>query len=261
LSRFRKHLTYANAVATLALVFAMSGGAYAASKIIISSTKQISPKVLKQLKGKPGATGATGAAGPAGPTGPGGPQGAPGGPGTPGTNGAAGTSVTSKSVSSGSKECPAGGSEFKAGSSVTFACNGSPWVAGGTLPSKATEAGVWIVAGEPTAGYKSQFTAISFPIPLAEALTPTKVQIIAAGANGAGSGCPTTSSVSKPEAEPGNLCIFSDEGSFNAGAIEAQSPETAVPGAGTTGATLQIQEAAEGLPLIKAEGTWAVTAE
>jgi hypothetical protein len=34
---------------SLALVFAMTGGAYAARKIIITSTKQISPKVLKKL--------------------------------------------------------------------------------------------------------------------------------------------------------------------------------------------------------------------
>lgn len=44
--RMRGRLTYANVVASLALVFAMSGGVYAASKYVITSTKQISPKVL-----------------------------------------------------------------------------------------------------------------------------------------------------------------------------------------------------------------------
>ena len=43
----RGRLSYANVAMTLALVFAMSGGAYAASKYVITSTKQISPKVLK----------------------------------------------------------------------------------------------------------------------------------------------------------------------------------------------------------------------
>ena len=52
----------------MALVFAMAGGAAAASHYLITSSKQISPKVLKELK-TPGAKGATGAAGPAGPTG------------------------------------------------------------------------------------------------------------------------------------------------------------------------------------------------
>jgi hypothetical protein len=68
----RRHLSYANVAATLALVFAMSGGALAANHYLISSTRQISPKVLKALHGatgRQGAPGATGATGPAGPTG------------------------------------------------------------------------------------------------------------------------------------------------------------------------------------------------
>ena len=68
----RKRITYANVTATLALVFAMSGGAMAANHYLINSTKQISPKVLKKLKGATGKAGATGA---------------PGAPGTPGAAG------------------------------------------------------------------------------------------------------------------------------------------------------------------------------
>jgi hypothetical protein len=45
----RRYLTYANVTATLALVFAMSGGALAAKHYLLSSTKQISPKVLEGL--------------------------------------------------------------------------------------------------------------------------------------------------------------------------------------------------------------------
>src|SRR5271169_750268 len=63
----RRHLSYANVVATLALVFAMSGGALAASHYLIKSTSQISPKVLKKLAGR---TGKRGAIGPTGATGP-----------------------------------------------------------------------------------------------------------------------------------------------------------------------------------------------
>jgi hypothetical protein len=66
----RRHLTYANVAATLALVFAMSGGALAANHYLITSTKQIKPSVLKKLKGAKGTKGATGSRGPAGAAGP-----------------------------------------------------------------------------------------------------------------------------------------------------------------------------------------------
>jgi hypothetical protein len=69
-SPIRRHLTYANVTATLALVFAMSGGALAAKHYLITSTGQISPKVLKSLRHKPGPRGPTGAAGPTGKEGP-----------------------------------------------------------------------------------------------------------------------------------------------------------------------------------------------
>jgi hypothetical protein len=68
-------LSYANVAATLALVFSMTGGAMAAHHYLITSTKQISPKVVKALTGK---TGKTGAAGPAGSPGAAGAPGAPG---------------------------------------------------------------------------------------------------------------------------------------------------------------------------------------
>jgi hypothetical protein len=57
----RRRITYANVVATLALVLATSGGAVAASSYLITSTKQIKPSVLRALKGNKGKTGAKGA--------------------------------------------------------------------------------------------------------------------------------------------------------------------------------------------------------
>jgi hypothetical protein len=71
----RKRLSYANVTATLALVFAMSGGALAAHHYLINSTKQINPKVLSKLKGRTGKTG------------PAGPQGLAGAPGAKGETG------------------------------------------------------------------------------------------------------------------------------------------------------------------------------
>jgi Collagen triple helix repeat (20 copies) len=83
----RRHLSYANIAATLAVVFAMSGGALAASHYLINSTKQINPKVLKALKGSAGGTGSNGATGVQGTAGATGGQGIQG---VQGTQGAAG---------------------------------------------------------------------------------------------------------------------------------------------------------------------------
>src|ERR1700724_3495142 len=78
MSSLRRHLTYGNVVATLALVLAMSGGALAATHYLISSTNQINPKVLKKLRAGSGPRGLSGR------TGPQGPSGLPGGAGSPG---------------------------------------------------------------------------------------------------------------------------------------------------------------------------------
>lgn len=88
--KIQKRLTYANVAATLALVFAMSGGALAASKYLITSTKQISPKVVKALKGKAGPQGLLGKEGTAGKEGK---EGKPGEPGKEGKEGVPGTAV------------------------------------------------------------------------------------------------------------------------------------------------------------------------
>lgn len=45
-----KQLNYANVTATLALIFAMGGGALAANHYIITSTRQIAPGVLRELE-------------------------------------------------------------------------------------------------------------------------------------------------------------------------------------------------------------------
>jgi hypothetical protein len=71
----RRRFTYANVTATLALVFAMGGGALATTHYLISSTKQINPSVLRKLRGRAGATGKEGPAGKQGPVGPEGPPG------------------------------------------------------------------------------------------------------------------------------------------------------------------------------------------
>jgi hypothetical protein len=181
-SGLRSRLSYANVVATFALVFAMSGGALAASKYLITSTKQIKPSVLSSLKGKAGPAGASGTQGSAGPSGPAGPQG-PTGPagvaGGTGVKGENGSSVTSSESATaieghcnGTTSGGKGGSKFVSASGTTYACNGKqgePWTAGGTLPSGKTETGAFVLNGE-HASSGAPLAQISFPIPLAQSL-------------------------------------------------------------------------------------------
>jgi hypothetical protein len=47
-----RRLNYANVTATLALFFAMSGGALAARHYLINSTKLINPKGAKSVEGE-----------------------------------------------------------------------------------------------------------------------------------------------------------------------------------------------------------------
>lgn len=265
-SWIRRRLTFANVALTLALVFAMTGGAFAASKYLITSTKQISPKVLKSLKGASGkngvagpagGAGAGGAQGPAGPAGPQGPGGAPGG------EGENGESVTNTALSKGSATCKEGGAEFKVGAGTsTHACNGSPWTAGGTLPSKATETGAWsfgiTAVAVPEAFGKHFLTVLvaSFTVPLKEALNGEHVHYVKVE-EATPSGC--TGNVEEPGAEPGNLCVFAsqEEGATAAGIANPAKPPP-VAGAGTTGATAVFIFAEEATQAA-GQGTWAVT--
>lgn len=102
-------------VALLALFIAMGGTAIAAHQYLISSTKQISPKVLKALRGNTGPKGATGASGA---------PGAPGAGGAAGAPGKNGTNLTAETV------LPSGQSE-----SGGFAAAG-PWALGGENSKK-----------------------------------------------------------------------------------------------------------------------------
>lgn len=269
LSMIRKRLTYANVTMTLALVFAMAGGAYAANKIIITSVKQIKPSVVKQLRGK---TGKQGPAGPAGvqgsqgAVGATGKEGAKGANGTNGTNGINGTSVTGKQLSTSEAACnKEGGSEFTAAEGKkTTACNGTTGFTS-TLPSGKTETGAWVAEGVDQAGGEPKRTAISFSIPLAE--MPEEVIPVPIGGP-TPAGC--SGNVDEPSAEPGRFCLF--EGALpghNEGLKLSATLRPGGVGAGTTGVELLFTTISPGTPggpatageIVTAEGTWAVTAK
>jgi hypothetical protein len=234
----RKHVTYANVAVTLALVFAMSGGAYAASKILITSTKQISPSVLKALKGKSGSNGATGAAGPAGPQGPAGPAGAQGPAGPKGDAGAPGAKGET-------------GAKGEAG---------APGQTGftSTLPPGKTERGAWGMAGhagqtltEPLRG------AISFNIPLKAPIDEAHVHVVAAETPASSDPPGCTGTISEPGAEPGFACLF-EAGAENVAFLIFANQETSEGGAGRSGISLVL--AAQNAGYAAAYGLWVVTA-
>ena len=245
--RRRMHFSPATVIASLALVFAMTSGAYAAGHYLITSTKQISPKVLKSLKGANGAAGANGANGAAGPqgsagvkgengaaggTGPAGPTGPQGTPGTPGAQGPE-------------------GSFNKA------------------LPSGKTLKGVWSLTTYVASveGFNGLVEGgVSFGIPLASA--PVAHYFRKGEEPTAGSGC--TGNVEEPGAEKGNLCVFA--------AAEENSLQEAdghkIPALCNLGATTSclvkpevspfgfgVLTLAEKVGPLGLSGTWAVTAE
>jgi hypothetical protein len=88
-------------VALFALVLSMGGGAALAAKhYLISSTSQISPKVLTKLKGKTGPQGKTGLQGSQGLQGPQGIKGDAGANGTNGINGTNGVAIVQRTTGS-----------------------------------------------------------------------------------------------------------------------------------------------------------------
>jgi hypothetical protein len=254
LRRVTNRINAATVVAFVALVFAMTGGAFAVSSGQGGSGPRATvAKSKAKAKGKAGPRGPAGKAGPAGPagpagaTGPAGPAGAkgetgPAGPtgetgpaGPKGETGAAGgagtngTSVTSKEVETGETACEGhGGSEFTAGSTKTFACNGQTGFTE-TLPSGKTETGTWGGTGAGTP------IAISFPIPLSAPLDGEHVIIVEKGHNA--SECPGT--LANPAAAEGFLCVYETQKEEESTAIViVLDPSTETPGAATSGATL-----------------------
>lgn len=261
---FRKHFNATTAVAVVALVFAMAGGAYATKKYLITSTKQISPSVLKKLKGAHGVTGATGPAGAAGPQGPAGANGKDGLNGSNGSNGKDGVSVTAETASA--SECKTGGTKFTSVSGASHVCNGTNGQTGftETLPVGKSERGQWLIVAQSGAESAYYFTTISFPIPLAAALPAANVHLIGVE-EGAGeqkespaiASGECTGSWKSPGAGSKDLCVFTDPEGTVGNLVATENLESENPGgAGVSGAALR---AGFGTGLFLVKGSWVVT--
>jgi hypothetical protein len=261
-SALRRQLSYSNVAATMALVFALTGGAFAATSHSgggspVRATASVSHATVAKKKSKApargpaGPRGATGAAGAPGATGPAGPTGPAGAAGAKGENGASGAPGLE------GKEGKAGAN----GTNGTNGKNGSPWTAGGTLPPGSTETGSWnIISGSTGAGEVSglrSLTTISFPIPLAAPLGHAETAVVTVeeqeGKKTPPSAC--TGTVENPTAEVGHLCVY--QSAEILATLAVQKPELSegyfLAGASTAGAVLASSEN------IQDEGTWAVT--
>jgi hypothetical protein len=261
LARIRRRATYANIVMTLALVFTMTGGAYAAKKYLITSTKQISPKVLKELQGKagaPGAPGASGAQGAPGPQGAAGSQGPVGPQGAAGVDGKDGVSVTSAAASA--SQCKAGGTVFTSASGQGKVCNGEQGkegtFGGQSLPTGKTLTGTYAAeafseVGVPTSGFGKATTGVSFALPVAGEPTTHYIKV---GESPLPTGC--TGTINEPGAEPGNLCVFAE----NEENLFLEKASIGLRGSPVANVGFEVAGLAAAKGNVYLSGTWAMTA-
>jgi hypothetical protein len=150
LSSLRTRFGIPGVISVIALVFAMLGGAYAASNNSGAGKATASAKGPRGPRGKTGPAGPAGPAGPQGSAGAKGDTGAKGDKGDPGNNG---TGVTNSAEPKGAN-CTEGGTKF-VGTATTYACTGAKGTNGnpGTSVTNAFEP-----AGANCAGGGAKFT-------------------------------------------------------------------------------------------------------
>jgi len=237
-------------LACVALIAALTGGAYAASGGLTSQQTKEVKKIAKKFAGKPGAVGPQGSPGPAGSNGK---------DGASGTNGANGKSVIIAAEATGTTKCEErGGASFEVEGSGAkqYACNGeegSPWTAGGALPAGESETGIY-------GGVTELNQIVALPISFALPVDPAPEPIFVAGTSAAG--CPGVVA-GVPTAEPGKLCVY--KGAEFGGLEEAAPPTFLQPDSpsftpGATPAGTLLGGGLCGASTCSWFGTWAVTA-
>jgi hypothetical protein len=243
-------------IAVLAMLLALTGGAFAASGALTGKQKKEVEKIAKKFAGKPGPQGAQGPAGAAGA------KGDKGDAGSPGTEGKPGKSVAVTSIAPGEIECEEHGGalvEEEGAVSGVEVCNGSegkdgsPWAPESALPPGATETGAWAFTGT-TSDSSGISVPISFPVQLGpgQALDEAHVHFVEASTEA----CPGNAIA--PSAKPGELCVYDSSQSVIGTefvAIERVTDKTV--GANRAGAVL-VFKAPTGAA--SASGTFALTA-
>ena len=284
-SPLRNRFGIPGVISVIALVFAMFGGAYAATNSGGKATS--SAKAKKGPRGPRGPKGDTGPVGPAGPAGAKGDTGANGSNGSPGADG---KSVTGVPIAAGGA-CGPGvtGFAYTLNGVTTNVCNGKNGTNGqtgftSTLPPGKPETGAWAF-GELVAGEGGEFpqvvrVPISFAIPLTEDLVgeecntnpPSsschvhyinaegKEQINAVTAIEPSVAGACLGTAKEPTAAPGNLCVYTAALTNAKGKNLniAKAGEEEITGASTAGANGTFGSLEAGAT---GYGTWAVTAE
>jgi hypothetical protein len=233
-------------LAVIALVFALTGGAYAASGALTGKQKKEVEKIAKKFAGKNGAAGATG------------PAGSPGAPGKDGTSGAAGKNGESVKLAAATACGVPGGTKLTVGAESKEVCNGEDGETGftDTLPSGKTETGAWAWGPVPKEITEAKM-AVSLPIPMA-AGTELSFHFVTEeeAEENPPAACP--GAVSEPLAIPGNVCMYEAFGTGAFTSIGVFNPETLEAGKlGSTGGILTFFEVVEKK---QGRGTWAATA-
>jgi hypothetical protein len=262
LSRLRKNFGTAGLiVAVVALVAAVGGSAVAATDatdsakkrnskakkkskgVTVAQVRKISKQEARKLVG-------TGPQGPQGVPGLPGPQGLPGANGSDGQNGANGSD----------------GDDGATGATGATGEEGSPWTAGGTLPSGATLTGAWATDPSPLLGPPGEAPSIrnvplSLPIQLPAPIEFGNTHIVPKEGP-VPAGC-TGGTVAAPKADPGHFCVYVGRAVEGVPAEETPYMTVIRPsaegtgGADPSGAVLQIITLEE---LGYGWGSWAVTA-
>jgi len=247
-------------ISIVALVAALTGGAYAASGGLSGKQKKEVEKIAKKYAGKPGAPGAAGpagakgdpgAAGANGTDGASGDKGEKGDPGAKGAQGDPGEIANVVELAPGNGEhCEAGGAKIFNSSGTAYACNGEGGTGGGngTLQPGQSEIGYWNVLGQ--SGNVVEFAepigtvsvaSITYPTPLSAAPTET-ILLSFSATQEEREKCP--GSEVNPEAAGGVLCLYP---SIPGATLKFAGPHT-------FGAVLFFTEDSNAI------GTWAYTA-